>query len=72
MDIQCVQIKCIKRLVAKNLDDFNIEFGQPVYYSVNPSSNVSTDPSGSEEPPHFNVVPHSRYISDISQSHQRK
>ena len=35
IDIESVQIKCISRLFAKNLNDFNIHsFEQPVYYSV--------------------------------------
>ena len=64
--MQCVQIKSIRRLFAKNLNDFNIQlFGQVVYYSVSPSSNVPFDPLGSEEPPQINVGPHFRYISDI-------
>ena len=65
--MQYVQIKCIWRLFAKNLNDFNIQlFGQTVYYAVSPSSNMPFDPLGSEEPPQFHVVPHFRYISDIS------
>ena len=62
IDIQCVQIKWISRLFAKNLNDFNIHLsGQTVYYSVSPFLNV---PFG-EEPPQFHVVPHFCYISDI-------
>ena len=65
--MECVQIKGIWRLFAKNLNDFNIQlFGQTVYYSVSPSSNAPFDPFESEEPPQFHVVPHFRYISDIS------
>ena len=59
-------MKYISRLFAKNLDDFNMHlFGETVYYSVNPSSNVPFDPLRSEEPPKFNVVLHFCYISDI-------
>ena len=50
IDIQCVQTKCIWRLFAKNLNNFNIElFGQTVYYSVSPSSNVPFNPLESED-----------------------
>ena len=67
IDIQCVQIKYISRLFAKNLNDFNIHlFGQTVYYSVSPSSNAPFDPLGSEEPPHIHIVPQFCYIPDIS------
>ena len=60
IDIQYVQIKGIWRLFVKNLNDFNIQlFGQTVYYSVSPSSNVPFDPLGSEEPPQFHIVPKS-------------
>ena len=59
--------KCIWRLLAKNLNDFNLQLiGQTVYYSVNLSLNVSFDPMRGEEPPKLHVVPHVRYISDIS------
>ena len=65
--MHCVQIKTIWRLFAKNLNDFNIQlFGQTIYYSASPFSNVPFDPFGSQEPPQFNVGPHFRYISDIS------
>ena len=65
--VQRVQIKCRWRLFTKNLKDFNIQiFGQTVHYSASPSSNVSLNPLGSEEPPQFYVVPHFRYIYDIS------
>ena len=65
--MQCVQIKYISRLFAKNLNDFNIHLSeQTVYYLVSPSSNVPFYPLHSEEPPQFHVVPHSHYISDIS------
>ena len=40
-------------------------FGETVYYSVSPSSNVPFDPLRSEEPLKFNVVLHFCYISDI-------
>ena len=59
-------MKYISRLFAKNLDDFNMHlFGETVYYSVSPSSNVPFDPLRSEEPPKFNVVLQFCYISDI-------
>ena len=67
IDMQCVKIKSIWRLFAKNLNDFNIQlFGQTVYYSISPSSNRPFDPLESEEPSQFYVVPHFRSISDIS------
>ena len=57
----------ISRLFTKNSNDFNIHlFGQTVYYSVSPSSNVPFESLRGEEPPQFHVVPHFRYISDIS------
>ena len=57
----------LSRLFAKNLNDFDIHlFGQTVYYSVSPSSNALFDPLRSDESPHFYVMLHFRYISDIS------
>ena len=67
IDIQFVQIKCIWKLFAKNLNDLNIQlFGKTVYYSVSSSSNLPFDLLGSEEPPKFHAVPHFRYISNVS------
>ena len=73
-----VQIKCISRLFAKDLNDFNIHlFGKTVYYfasilllsialCTNPSSNVPFGLLRSEKPLQFHVVLHLHCISDIS------
>ena len=46
--IQCVQVKCISRLFAQNLNDFNIHlFVQTVWQSASPSLNVQFDLNGS-------------------------
>ena len=59
-------MKCISRWFTGNLNDFNINlFGQTVYHSVSPSSNVPFDPLRSEETRQFHVVPHFCYTSDI-------
>ena len=55
-------------MFAKKLNHFSIHlFGQTVLYSDSLSLNVPFDPLRSEEPPQFHLVPHFRYISDISQ-----
>ena len=70
-DVSCI-FQSWSRLSAKNLNDFNIHFfGKTVHYSVSLPLNVPFDHMRTKESPQFQVVPHFRYISDISSSHRK-